>query len=443
MQKIVTGKERDSLTQHPAGTAATHRILTAFLLVGGLALTVLTAFGIAPGTVPDEAASVLVRTPVELHAPVPASVPSQRFVSQERVLRGDTVAALLDRLRVSDPRAVTFLRTDTVGRTIFRQLVPGRTLQAEAGTDGELVALRYFMTPTSLLEVLRTPDGFSARNRAISEPPRLVFKTVTIHSSLFAATDAAGIPDAIAMQVARVFATDIDFHTDLRRGDRFSVVYEMVYDSGELVAPGRILAAQFVNEGRVYDAVLFRDDEGVDGYYSLDGSNRAKAFLRSPVEFSRVSSGFGARFHPIFKNWRAHTGVDFAAPKGTRVLASADGHVISAGARGGYGNAIEIRHGSGITTLYGHLSGFAGGIQAGARVHQGDPIGYVGSTGWATGPHLHYEFKIAGMNQDPMRVALPRAEPIPARLREQFQKAAAEARTTIDLVSTASAARFE
>ena len=161
-----------------------------------------------------------------------------------------------------------------------------------------------------------------------------------------------GIPDAIAMQIARVFATDIDFHTDLRKGDRVSVVYDMVYENGELIAPGKIIAAEFVNDGRAYQAVLFRDDEGDEAYYSLDGSNRAKAFLRSPVEFSRVSSRFGGRFHPIFKNWRAHTGVDFAAPRGTRVIASADGTVVSAGPRGGYGNAVEIRHGGGITTLY-------------------------------------------------------------------------------------------
>src|SRR5258708_39810002 len=203
----------------------------------------------------------------------------------------------------------------------------------------------------------------------------------------------------------------------------------MIYEAGELVGAGRILSGQFVNDGRTHDAVLFRDDEGLDGYYSLDGSNRAKAFLRSPVEFSRVSSGFGARFHPIFKNWRAHTGVDFAAPKGPRVLATADGHVISAGYRGGYGNAVEIRHGS-ITTLYAHLSGFAGGIRAGARVRQGDPIGYVGSTGDATGPPLHYEFKVGGVHQDPLRVPRPKAEPGPARPRSQFQQAANHARAT-------------
>jgi murein DD-endopeptidase MepM/ murein hydrolase activator NlpD len=316
-------------------------------------------------------------------------------------------------------------------------------VQAESSGEGELLALRYFVNASSLLEVARGPEGLSARQRAIAEAPRLVYKTATIRSSLFAATDSVGIPDAIAMQLARVFATDIDFHSDLRKGDRFSVIYEMIYEAGQLVAPGRILAAQFVNDGRVHHAVLFEDDEGAEAYYSLDGTSKAKAFLRSPVEFSRVSSGFGTRFHPIFKNWRAHTGVDFAAPQGTRVLATADGHVVSAGARGGYGNAVEIRHGSGINTLYAHLSGFASGIRAGARVRQGQVIGFVGATGFATGPHLHYEFKVAGIHQDPLRVALPKADPVPARLRANFLAIANDARTKIDLVSSVPSGRFE
>ena len=432
----------DILAQHLRGLGLARQLILALLLLCVPALTVVTAFGIAPGVGTSGVALTLVRETIELPEMVPVAQESPRYVSQERVLRGDTVAALFERLGVSDPKAFEFLKHDATGRMIFRQLVPGRMLQAETGVEGELLALRYFVSSASLLEANRTPQGIKTRQRAIADAPRLVYKAATIRSSLFAATDSAGIPDAIAMQLARVFATDIDFHTDLRKGDRFSVVYEMIYESGELIAPGRILAAQFVNDGRVHDAVLFRDDEGIDGYYSLDGSNRAKAFLRSPVEFSRVSSGFGARFHPIFKNWRAHTGVDFAAPKGTRVLATADGHVVSAGSRGGYGNAVEIRHGS-ITTLYAHLSGFAGAVRSGARVRQGDPIGYVGSTGYATGPHLHYEFKVAGVHQDPLRVALPKAEPVPARLRSQFMQIANQARATIDLVSTASAGRFE
>jgi murein DD-endopeptidase MepM/ murein hydrolase activator NlpD len=407
------------------------------------ALGVLTAFGIAPDTAATVTAPQLVREPIDLPQLEAQPQPEARFVTQERVLRGDTVAALFERLGIRDSRALDFLRADATGRTIYRQLVPGRMIQAETGSDGELLTLRYFLSAASLLEVQREGQGFRARSRAVTEPPRIMYATASIRSSLFAATDAAGIPDAIAMQVTRIFATDIDFHTDLRKGDRFSVAYEMIYDSGELVAPGRIVAAEFVNDGRVYQAVLFEDDEGGESYYSLDGSNRAKAFLRSPVEFSRVSSGFGGRFHPIFKNWRAHTGVDFAAARGTRVIASADGHVVAAGVRGGYGNTVEIRHGGGVTTLYAHLSGFAKGVRAGARVRQGEPIGYVGSTGFATGPHLHYEFKIAGMHQDPMRVALPKAEPVPARLRERFAQVAGRARETIELVSASVPARFE
>jgi murein DD-endopeptidase MepM/ murein hydrolase activator NlpD len=385
----------------------------------------------------------MVREPVEL--PAPSALPEfpQRFVTQERVLRGDTVAALFERLGLRDAKALEFLRGDATGRTIYRQLVPGRMLQAESGLEGELLTLRYFLNASTLLEVRREASGFSAAQRAVAQAPRLVYKTASIRSSLFAATDAAGIPDAIAMQIARVFATDIDFHTDLRRDDRFSVVYEMIFDSGELVGPGRILAAEFINAGRTYHAVLFKDDEGTESYYSFDGSSRAKAFLRSPLEFSRVSSGFGTRLHPIFRNWRAHTGVDFAAAQGTRVLSTADGVVVASGNRGGYGNAVEVRHGGGITTLYAHLSAFARGTRVGARVRQGDPIGYVGQTGYATGPHLHYEFKISGIHQDPLRVALPKAEPVPARLRAQFQQVADEARATIERVASASDARFE
>ena len=431
------------LSQRSRRTGALPQVLVAALLLALPTMTVLTAFGIAPGTAVDDVSQSLVRDVVALPELMPVAQPQQRFVTQERVLRGDTVAALFERMGVRDPKALDFLRADATGRLIFRQLVPGRTLQAETGAEGELLSLRYFVNAASLLEVTRAESGFVARSRAISEAPRIVYKTGAIRSSLFAATDAAGIPDAIAMQIARVFATDIDFHSDLRKGDRLSVAYEMIYEAGELVAPGRIVAAEFVNDGRAYRAVLFHDDDGKDAYYSLDGTSRAKAFLRSPVEFSRVSSGFGARFHPIFNKWRAHTGVDFAAPKGTRVLAAADGHVLSAGARGGYGNAVEIRHGGGVVTLYGHLSGFAGGIRSGSRVRQGEPIGYVGATGWATGPHLHYEFKIAGTHQDPMRVPLPKAEPVPASLRVQFDAVASSARTTIDLVSAGSPGRFE
>lgn len=433
----------DILSQRPSRLGPVRQLVFGGLLLLLPAMTVLTAFGVAPGSAATDLDRSVVRETIELPRPeaLPAATP--RFTAQERVMRGDTVAAIFERLGVRDPKAMDFMRSDATGRSIFRQLVPGRMLQAQTGPEGELLALRYYLSAAALLEINREGTTFASRSRAVTEAPRVFYRTATIRSSLFAATDGAEIPDAIAMQIARVFATDVDFHTELRKGDRLAVAYEMIYDSGELVAPGRILAAEFVNDGRTYHAVLFRDDEGVDGYYSLDGSNRAKAFLRSPVEFSRVSSGFGGRLHPIFKNWRAHTGVDFAAPRGTRVIASADGTVVSAGTRGGYGNAVEIRHGGSITTLYAHLSGFAKGIRSGTRVRQGEPIGYVGSTGFATGPHLHYEFKISGIHQNPLRVALPKAEPVPQHLKAQFLQVASEARATIARVSNSSTARFE
>jgi murein DD-endopeptidase MepM/ murein hydrolase activator NlpD len=433
----------NSLAQHSVLSRVVRPVGFGLLLAALSGFTVLTAFGVAPGTAPADVARITVEQAVPLADWKLAEPAEPRYVTQEHVMRGDTVAALFDRLGIHDAPALDFLRTDATGRTLFRQLVPGRTLQAETGEDGELATLRYFASTTSLLEVQRTITGFAARQRSLSETPRLIYKTATIDSSLFAATDEAGIPDAVAMQIARIFSTDIDFHSDLRRGDRFSVVYEMLYDSGELVAPGRVLSAEFVNDGRAYEAVLFHDDAGTDAYYSLDGSSRAKAFLRSPVEFSRISSGFGRRFHPIFNNWRAHTGVDFAAPQGTRVLASADGEVVSAGVHGGYGNAIILRHGGSVTTLYGHLSRFATGLHAGMHVKQGDVIGYVGHTGWATGPHLHYEYRVAGVYQDPLKIALPKAEPVPAQLRDEFARVATDARTTLELVSASSAARFE
>jgi murein DD-endopeptidase MepM/ murein hydrolase activator NlpD len=408
------------------------------------ALSVVTAFGIAPGTVAD----AIPRNAVEVEIAVPELEPAgnpaaARFANQERVQRGDTLAALLSRLGVSDDAALAFLRADPVGRQIFRQLIPGRTLQAETDREGALVSLRYFVSSSTVLEVARDGSGYAARERAVAATPRVFYKSATIRSSLFAATDAAGIPDAIAMQIARVFATDIDFHVDLRKGDSFSVIYEMTYEGGEMVAPGRILSAEFVNQGRTYTAILFPDDEGHDAYYDLDGSNRAKSFLRSPVEFSRVSSGFGSRLHPIFRNWRAHTGVDFAAPRGTRVLSAADGHVVFAGWRNGYGNTLEIKHGGGITTLYGHLSGFASGVRTGSRVRQGEAVAFVGATGWATGPHLHYEFKVAGVHHDPLKVALPKATPVPPQLRERFRAESAAATDRILTVRGLSSLRFE
>jgi murein DD-endopeptidase MepM/ murein hydrolase activator NlpD len=247
-------------------------------------------------------------------------------------------------------------------------------------------------------------------------------KSGEIRSSLFAATDAVGMPDSVATQMADIFGGDIDFHRDLRRGDRFSVVYEMLYSQGQPARTGRILTAEFVNNGKMFSAIWFESKEG-QGYYTAAGKNIRKAFLRSPLEFSRVTSGFtSSRFHPILQTWRAHKGVDYGAPIGTRVKATGDGIVEFVGKQGGYGNLVVIRHQGRFTTHYGHLNGFASGLRKGTRVSQGDIIGYVGKSGWATGPHLHYEFRINDVHQNPLSVALPSAPPLGQHQLAEFRQ---------------------
>ncbi|MDD5385537.1 MAG: M23 family metallopeptidase, partial [Gallionella sp.] len=260
-----------------------------------------------------------------------------------------------------------------------------------------------------------------------------------IKSSLYAATDAAGMPEAAANQLTEIFSGDIDFHHDLRKGDKFTVVYEMTYSGGALVNTGRIQAAEFINQGQAYRAVYFQND-----YYTAEGKSVRKAFLRSPIEFSRVSSGFtNSRFHPVLNQWRAHKGVDFAAPIGTKVKVTSDGVVSTVGRQNGYGNFITISHQGRFTTVYGHLSRFAKGLHRGQRVAQGDVIGYVGMTGMTTGPHLHYEFKIDGQQRDPLRVALPDAQPVNAANKAVFQLAADNFVARLNLLRNTNLAKLD
>ncbi|MDX2219422.1 MAG: M23 family metallopeptidase [Burkholderiales bacterium] len=419
------------------------RIALALAITLFPAIGVLTAFGIAPDTSLADHHLRVVEENVSLQPIVSNAKDSEELQRQDRVQRGDSVGLLLSRLGVQDPYAFNALRTSREAAPLFRNLRPGKPIHASTSMEGELKSLRYFFAPDKMLEVARSPNGFEVMERAYAEQIQRTHKSGEIRSSLFASTDEAGIPDTIAIQIARIFSTDIDFHVDLRRGDRYAVVYDMVYADGELVRAGEVIYAEFVNNGRTYEAFRFQDPDGNISYYSRDGQNRAKSFLRSPLEFSRVSSGFGGRVHPIFKNWRAHTGVDFAAPKGTRIWATADGTIEFAGVKGGYGNCIEIRHSGGITTLYAHLSGFANGIRRGVRVRQGEPIGFVGATGYATGPHLHYEFKVSGIHQDPMKVALPKANPLPAAFKPAFESVAATGSESLLALRSARSAAFE
>jgi len=351
------------------------------------------------------------------------------FVTEERIRRGDTLGSLLTRLGVSDRNAEAFLRTSPSVR-VLAQLKPGRLVHARVDDMGSLQSLRYEQgigeshdpagaTIAHALVVERHGESFGARDEAMANERRVELASGEIRTSLFAATDAANLPDGIGTQIAEIFSGDIDFYKDLRRGDRFRVVYEAFYQGGEFVRAGRILAIEFVNAGKAHAALWYggpatasADTPLAGHYYGFDGRSLRRAFLRTPLEFTRISSGFGGRMHPISNVWRQHTGVDYAAPMGTPVRTTADGIVDFAGIKNGYGNVVVIRHQGVYSTLYGHLSRFAAGLKRGQHIEQGRLIGYVGMTGWATGPHLHYEFRISDHATNPLTAVLPDAPPI-------------------------------
>jgi len=384
---------------------------------------IVAAFGIAPDTVTEQVATSRVVEALSLPGIAPIDFVEEPYWREERVQRGDTVATLLARLGIDDTRASSFLRGTREARALH-QLAPGRTVRAQMDASGKLLELQY-VNGQNLLKVERAGSGFQVSEQQAEVETRLQMQSGEIRSSLFAATDALGLPDAVAVQIAEIFSSDIDFHRDLRRGDRFSVIYETLYHVGEPLRTGRVLAAEFVNQGKSYQAVWFQLEDNPGGYYTPTGANLRKAFLRSPLEFSRISSGFtNARFHPVLQQWRAHRGVDYAAPAGTRVRATADGVVEFAGRQGAYGNLVVLRHQSRFTTWYAHLSGFGQNLRTGARVSQGQIIGFVGATGLATGPHLHYEFRTNGVHQDPLRVVMPAAPPITPNLKAAFDSVA-------------------
>jgi murein DD-endopeptidase MepM/ murein hydrolase activator NlpD len=400
--------------------SALRRVLLALLLpfVG-----IMAAFGIAPDTSTDTIERTSVVEQITLPSLSITSDAMESYWREARIERGDTIASVLQRLQIDDSSAAQIMQRTSEARALYR-LIPGRTIRAQTTAAGQLLSLRY-LNGTHLLKIDREGDALVISEGAAEVETRIHMRSGEIRSSLFAATDAAGMSDAVAVQIAEVFSTDIDFHRDLRKGDRFAAVYEVQYHQGEPVKTGRLLSAEFVNNGKTFQAVWFQNPDGEGGYYTPDGKNIRKAFLRSPLEFSRVSSGFSmSRFHPVLQTWRAHKGVDYAAPTGTRVKATGDGIVEFVGRQGGYGNLVVLRHQSKYTTWYGHLSGFAQGMQKGRRVTQGDVIGFVGSTGVATGPHLHYEFRINDVHQDPLRVAMPPAPPLAPQHRMAFEETA-------------------
>ncbi len=387
-------------------------------------LGVVTAFGLVPTSNLGLNTGKVEIEQISLPAVAPNQSVANTFWRTERLQRGDTLAELMQRLGIKDPAASDYLRNSTETKE-FRKLSTGKEIQSETDTNGALVSLRYLGDQGQQIIIKRQGDAFSTETIAARFEKRLFVRTGEIKTSLYAATDAAGMPDAAANQLIEIFSGDIDFHHDLRRGDKFTAVYEMTYSNGALVKTGRIQAAEFINQGQVYRAVNFQSDAKHSDYYTPEGKSLRKAFLRSPIAFSRVSSGFSnARLHPVLNKIRAHKGVDFAAPIGTPVKATSDGTVTFLGSQGGYGNVITLKHQGQLSTVYGHLSRFAKGLRNGKHVSQGEIIGYVGMTGLASGPHLHYEFKIGGQQRDPLRVALPNALPISSSKMSQFKEVA-------------------
>jgi murein DD-endopeptidase MepM/ murein hydrolase activator NlpD len=359
-------------------------------------------------------------TAVQAGAPAIAQQASVASTIEVVVGRNDTLDAIFRRMSL-DTADLAAIRQLPGIRQSLDFLKPGDAIKL-THSDGEIKELTRKVSDTQTLKVVREDAGFAARMIDRPVQTRIRTATATIDSSLFQAAEAADISDMVALKLANVFAWDIDFVLDIREGDRFTVVYEQIYQDGKYLRDGEVLAAEFVNAGKVYRAVRFvADDSRSANYFTPDGLPMRKALLRAPVDFTRVSSVFNPhRMHPILNRIRGHMGTDYAAPTGTPVHAAGDARVSFAGRRGGYGNALVLAHSNSVSTLYGHMSRFAKHIRVGTHVQQGDVIGYVGMTGLATGPHLHYEYLVNGVHRNPQTVQLPGAEPLHAEMLQKF-----------------------
>ena len=424
-------------------------VTAAVVAMAGFAAT---AFGIAPmapdaADLPKRLVSEIV-TPVDMQAQLDALAEYELQLFRNDLTRSsDTADSLLVRLNVRDPQAAAFLRTDPVARRLLEGRA-GKVVQTQvddAGRLDELVA-RYAATdPAKLnthftrLRIQRKDGKFSAAVETAPLTAQVRLGSGSIRSSFFAATDEARIPDGVAGQLAEIFSNDIDFRLELRRGDSFTVIYEALTADGEPItwnpASGRVMAAEFVNQGERHSAVWFKDASGKGAYFDLAGRAKQRQFLASPVEFSRVSSGFAMRMHPLMNQWRQHNGVDHAAPTGTPVRAVGDGVVDFAGWQNGYGNVVQLQHANDRATVYAHLSRID--VQKGQHVDLGERIGAVGATGWATGPHLHFEVKVKGVHQDPTMLAKSSgSQPLSAQALVQFASLARSVKSQLEVAGS-------
>jgi murein DD-endopeptidase MepM/ murein hydrolase activator NlpD len=428
-------------------------VASAVVLLAGFGITAVAVAPLAPDAaeLPRRVITESI-TPPDLAQQLQALSVQSHTLTRSDLTRGtDTPEALLQRLGVRDGQAAAFLRSDPEARKLLSGR-GGRLVQVEMSVEGFLESLvaRWpseasdgVRTHFTRLSMSRAADGrWAARTASAAYGTEQRLASGTITSTLFSATDEAGIPDAVAAQIADIFSTDIDFHRELRKGDTFSVVYESLTADGQPVpwneGAGRVIAAEFVNGGRSHHAVWFTRADGRGGYYGADGRSLRRSFLASPMEFSRITSGFAMRFHPLQQRWRKHLGVDYAAPTGTPVRTVADGVVSFSGWQNGYGKTIEIDHGNGKGTLYAHLS--RQDVRKGSRVQQGQRIGAVGSTGWSTGPHLHFEFRVNGTHQDPLRVAkASEAVVLDGASKPRFEEVVRSVRAKLEIAESLSA----
>lgn len=358
------------------------------------------------------------------------------------IREGDSLFLIFKRFGISDKELALITEHDSLKKR-FKRIRPGQSIVLHIDDEARVQRMMYRTDPIHFLDIERNGEGFDFKE--VEEVPDIVRASANgrIDSSFDAARLEAGLPPGATDQVEDILKWDMDFSRDLRPGDTFSLIYEKKMKDGKMIRGGfgPILAVEFINRGKAIRAVRYVDPQGFGGYFTPDGSGMQKAFLRSPVATARISSRFShARRHPILHTIRPHKGVDYAAPRGTRVMAVGDGGVQFVGNKGNYGKTIILKHHSGYSTLYAHLSKYAKGIHTGARVSQGQLIGFIGSTGLSTGPHLHYEFRINGVHQDPLTIRLPSDAPVPKKYRKDFREKTDPILTQLDIVSRPSVA---
>lgn len=353
-------------------------------------------------------------------SPAPSPTSLDFAIKTAVVGDGDTLSTLFEKVGLSASQMHAALNSDKQTKQLGR-LKKGQIFEFHIAPDGTLLSLTHKISDAESIALTKTPQGYSFSHDVIKPTVKTSYAHGVIKSSLSTAAQKAGIPHSMVTELAKVFNYDIDFAQDIRAGDEFEVIYENKQIKDRSIGAGNILSARFTNRGKVYTAVRYTNKQGSTNYYTASGNSMRKAFIRTPVDFARISSRFSmGRLHPILNKIRAHQGVDYAAPRGTPIKATGDGKVELAGTKGGYGNTIIIQHSNVYKTLYGHMQGFAKGIKNGSSVKQGQIIGYIGTTGLSTGPHLHYEFQVNGAHVDPLGQKLPMAEPIAKSEKSRF-----------------------